>query len=64
MRHHPNGAYHWVDHYMDYWSKLHVLFPAMRNSAKEVAVNKVFAYFGPPKILQSDNGREFVNMLS
>ena len=24
---------------------------------------KVFAYFGPPKILQSDNSREFVNTI-
>jgi len=36
----------------------------MHKSAKEVALNlytKVFAYFGAPKILQSVNGREFVN---
>ena len=49
---------------MDHWSKMHVLFPLMEKSAPEVALNlsaKVFAYFGPPKILQSDNGREFVN---
>ena len=38
----------------------------MRKSAEEVALNlvtKVFCYFGPPRILQSDNGREFVNMI-
>ena len=38
----------------------------MRNNGEEVAINletKVFAYFGPPKILQSDNGREFVNTI-
>lgn len=66
MRHRPDGAYHWIGHYMDHWSKIHVLFPLMRKSAEEVAVNleaKVFAYFGPPKILQSDNGREFVNTI-
>lgn len=36
----------------------------MEKSAAEVALNlssKVFSYFGLPKILQSDNGREFVN---
>jgi transposase InsO family protein len=36
----------------------------MEKSAPGVALNlsaKVFAYYGPPKILQSDNGREFVN---
>jgi transposase InsO family protein len=51
---------------MDHWSKMHVLFPLMQKSANEVALNlasKVFAYFGPPKILQSDNGREFVNTI-
>ena len=49
---------------MDRWSKMHVLFPLMEKSTAEVALNlstKVFANFGPPKILQSDNGREFVN---
>ena len=37
--------------------------PLMRKSAAEVAVGlatKVFPYLGLPKILQSDNGREFV----
>jgi len=36
----------------------------MNKCAIEVAsgpVHKVFPYFGLPKILQSDNGREFVN---
>ena len=40
------------------------MWPLMRNSAVEVAVGlttKVFPYLGLPKILQSDNGREFVN---
>ena len=66
MRHHPDGPYHWIGHYMDHWSKMHVLFPLMHKSAVEVALNlstKVFAYYGLPKILQSDNGREFVNSI-
>ena len=66
MRHRPDGAYNWIGHFMDHWSKIHVLFPQMEKSAAEVALNlssKVFAYFGPPKILQSDNGREFVNSI-
>ena len=64
MRHRPDGPYHWIGHFMDHWSKMHVLFPLIEKSAAEVALNlstKVFAYYGPPKILQSDNGREFVN---
>ena len=66
MRHRSDGLYHWIGHFMDHWSKIHVLFPLMEKSAAEVALNlssKVFSYFGLPKILQSDNGREFVNGL-
>ena len=66
MRHRPDGPYNWIGHFMDHWSKIHVLFPLMAKSAAEVALNlstKVFSYFGPPKILHSDNGREFVNSI-
>ena len=45
---------------------MHVLFSLIHKSAEEVAYNlqvKVFAYFGIPKILQSDNDREFVNVI-
>ena len=41
-----------------------VLFPLSRKSAAEVGLNlqnRVFAYLGTPRILHSDNGREFVN---
>ena len=64
MRHRPDGTYKWVGHYMDHWSKFHILFPLMRKSAAEVGLNlqnQVFAYLGTPRILHSDNGREFVN---
>ena len=64
MRHRPDESYNWIGHYMDHWSKLHVLFPLMQKCAEEVAPNlttKVFCYFSPLQILQSDNGREFVN---
>ncbi len=49
---------------MDHWSKLHVIFALTRKSAAEVVLNLqnlVFSYLGTPKILHSDNGREFVN---
>ena len=58
------GHYNYIAHYMDHWSKFHVMWPLMRKSAVEVAVGlatKVFPFLGFPKILQSDNGREFVN---
>ena len=51
---------------MDHWAKIHFLFPLMRKSGAEVATNLrsyVFAYIGIPKILHSDNGREFVNVI-
>lgn len=64
MRHRPDGDYNWIGHYMDHWSKFHVIFPLMRKSAAEVALHlqsQVFSVLGTPKILHSDNGREFVN---
>lgn len=61
MRHMPDNSYHYIAHYMDHW---YILWPMMKKSAVEVAmglVTLVFPYLGLPKILQSDNGREFVN---
>ena len=64
MRHMPDGSYHYIAHYMDHWSTFHILWPLMKKSAVDIAVGlvkRVFPYLGLPKILQSDNGREFVN---
>ena len=64
MRHMPDDEYYYIAHYMDHWSKFHIIWPLMKKSAIEVSmglVTKVFPYIGVPKILQSDNGREFVN---
>lgn len=47
-------------------SKFHVLFPLCHKTGAEVALNlqsRVFSYIGTPKILHSDNGREFVNQI-
>ena len=66
MRHRPDGPYKWIGHYMDHWAKMHFLFPLTRKSGAEVALNlhnHVFACIGVPKILHSDNGREFVNQV-
>ena len=66
MRHCPDGTYKWIGHYMDHWSKFHVLFVLCQKSAAEVALNlqnQVFSYLGTPKILHSDNGHEFVNAI-
>jgi len=51
---------------MDHFSKYHVLFPLKQKTADEVTSlleECVLAYFGPPKIFHSDNGREFVNQV-
>jgi len=66
MRHSPDGEYNYTGHVMDHFSKYHVLFPLQSKSAVEVASNieeRVFAYFGVPRIFHSDNGREFVNQV-
>ena len=66
MRHRPDCTYKWIGHYMDYWSKIHILFPLRRKSAAEVALhlqNHVFIYLGTPNILNSDNEGEFVNYI-
>ena len=49
---------------MDHWSKYHMVFPLMRKSCAKVAFGLhrfVFSFLGTPKILHSDNGKEFVN---
>ena len=66
MRHNPDGEYRYIAHFMDHFSKFHVLFPLKTKSAVEVATlleERVLAYFGPPNIFHSDNGREFVNQI-
>ena len=52
MRHIPDGQYSYIGHFMDHFSKSHVLFPWQRKTAKEVSrllEERVLAYFGPPK---------------
>lgn len=66
MRHSPDKDFSYIGHFMDHFSKFHVLFPLKSKTAEEVAMmleERVLAYFGPPKIFHSDNGREFVNKL-
>ena len=57
-----DGPFKWIGHFIDHFSKYHVLFPLRTKEASEVAenlINHVFRYFGLPYILQSDNGKEF-----
>ena len=66
MRHLLHDGYKWILHIVDHWSKFTFAFPLAQKSAKEVncALEKwVFPFIGLPSIIQSDNGREFVNKL-
>ena len=66
MRHTPDRDYHYMGHFMDHFTKYHVLFPLKQKTADEVATlleERVLAYFVPPKIFHSDNGREMVNQV-
>jgi hypothetical protein len=58
-------GYNWVLQYQDHFTKLSVLRPLKSKRGIEVAhaLLGVFTEFGPPNILQSDNGREFVNQI-
>lgn len=60
-----DGRYKWILNYQDHQTKFISLLPLESKRAVEVASNllTIFLTFGAPKILQSDNGREFVNSI-
>lgn len=61
----PDGKFKWILNYQDHSTKFLSLRPLESKRASEVANNllAIFLTFGAPKILQSDNGREFVNSI-
>lgn len=61
----PDGNFKFLLHYQDHLTKFSVLRPLVTKSAAEVAseLYGIFCDFGCPEILQSDNGREFVNQI-
>ena len=64
MRHLPHGEMKWILHCVDHWSKFNFAYAIESKTAINVAnvLNmQIFPYFGVPRILHSDNGREFVN---
>ena len=66
MRHLPDGCNKWILHCVDHWSKFNFAYPLESKRASCVAVvltQQLFPYFGVPRILHSDNGREFVNSI-
>ena len=64
MQSQPDGNFKWILNYQDHFTKFVHLRPLQRKCADEVA-STLFDIFlttnGAPHILQSDNGREFVN---
>ena len=66
MRHMPDDDQNWILHVVDHWSKFHFAIPLPYKTASAVtrALNHyIFPVVGLPSIIQSDNGREFVNRL-
>lgn len=61
FRSRPDGDYKWILHARDHFSKFSWAYPLKTKCANEVAecLGEQFCVFGPPRILQSDNGREF-----
>jgi hypothetical protein len=57
----PDKDYKWILHCKDHYSKYSWCYPLTSKEAQGVANNlmTLFYQFGPCKILQSDNGKEF-----
>ena len=62
MQSQPDGDLKWIHVYQDHLTKF-VRHPVTSKRAPEIAYKllDIFSIFGTPSILQSDNGREFVN---
>lgn len=65
MREQPDGKYRWILHIKDHYSRFCMLYPLRRRSGSLVVRHLMewIAILGPPQILQTDNGPEFVNKI-
>lgn len=66
MRHTPDGEYRYIGHFMDEYSRFHVLFPMKRKAAPELSrllEERVLGYFGPPKVFYGSEGVGIMNRL-
>jgi len=57
----PDGEYRFIMHYKEHLTKFSFLRPLTHKKASEVAKEllPIFLTYGAPRVLQSDNGREF-----
>jgi len=62
MRSRPDGEYKYIVHAKDHFTRFSWAAPLEKKEAIYVAsfLFQIFTQFGPPTILQSDNGKEFV----
>ncbi len=62
----PDGPFKYVLDYQDHGTKLCQLRPLRHKSQKAVAQElvNIFCFFGPPSILQVDNGGDFSHAAS
>ncbi|XP_025266504.1 KRAB-A domain-containing protein 2-like [Camponotus floridanus] len=65
MQSESDKDYRFIMNYQDHLTKFTILRPLKTKTAEEVAYQfiDIFCLFGAPCILQSDNGREFINKI-
>ena len=65
MQFNPDGEFKWILVYEDHLTKYCILLPGKTKTAAETAdkLMFIFSILAAPLILQSDNGREFVNQV-
>jgi hypothetical protein len=65
MRHEPSSQFKWILHIKDHFSKYTQLYPLKSKHAEPVAAcfAQFVAAFLPPKIMQSNNRKEFKGAL-
>ena len=64
MQSEADGNYRYICHVVEHFSKFRVLFPMENKTATlfaELFKIKFISYFGLPKIIHTDNGKEFAN---
>ena len=66
MQSQPDGPYRFILNYQDHLTKFVQLRPLKSKSAEAIAeaLVQIFHIFGAPKILHTDNGREFANKVT